>query len=90
MPLYDIQCYECGYIEERLLSVEEVPLCDSCSLPLHFKFGAEANFHPFREGMYEHIDLEPIYIKSRKQLRQECQKRGLTSHYVEGGKFSEI
>lgn len=36
----------------------------------------------FRSGYYEHIALDPIYIKNRKQLRQETEARGLTSHYI--------
>ncbi len=39
--------------------------------------------HIFHEGWYEHIDADPIYIKSRKQLREETRSRGLTSDYAE-------
>ena len=90
MPLFDVQCYGCGYMEERLLEIEEVPLCADCGQVLRLMFSNDTNYHPFREGWYEHLELEPVYIKSRRQLVQECRKRGLTSHYVEGGKFSEI
>jgi hypothetical protein len=33
----------------------------------------------FRSGYYEHIDYEPIYIKNRKQLMDECAARGVRS-----------
>lgn len=90
MPLFDVQCYGCSYKEERLLDPDEVPICELCGEPLRFIFGGDTNYHPFREGWYEHIALEPVYIKNKKQLVHECRKRGLTSHYVEGGKFSEV
>ena len=31
------------------------------------------------EGWYEHIDREPIYIKDKKHLVRECEKRGLVA-----------
>ena len=31
----------------------------------------------FKEEWYEHIDENPIFITSKKQLRQECEKRGM-------------
>jgi len=31
----------------------------------------------FKEEYYEHIDENPIFIKSKKQLRVECEKRGM-------------
>lgn len=38
--------------------------------------------HRFKEGWYEHIDKEPIYISSKKQLREETEKRGQYSEYA--------
>ena len=37
----------------------------------------------FREGFYEHLDTKPIYITSKRQLKDEARKRGLTSIYAE-------
>lgn len=31
----------------------------------------------FKEEWYEHIDENPIFITSKKQLKQECEKRGM-------------
>lgn len=31
----------------------------------------------FKEEYYEHIDGHPIWITSKKQLREECEKRGM-------------
>ena len=58
--------------------------CTKCGQPFSTKCSAEERHavHIFREGLYEHIDAKPIYIKSKKQLRQETESRGLTSHYI--------
>lgn len=39
--------------------------------------------HIFKEGFYEHIAPEPIYVKSKKQLREETRSRGCISDYAE-------
>lgn len=31
----------------------------------------------FKEEWYEHIDDQPIFITSKKQLRAECEQRGM-------------
>lgn len=31
----------------------------------------------FKEEWYEHIDEHPIFITSKKQLRRECEQRGM-------------
>ena len=36
-------------------------------------------------GWYEHIDTKPIYIESRKQLYNECAKRGLVAKTLMSG-----
>jgi len=36
----------------------------------------------FREGWYPDIDHVPLYIRTKKQLKQECEQRGLTSIYA--------
>lgn len=33
--------------------------------------------HIFKEEWYEHIADHPIFITSKKQLREECEKRGM-------------
>lgn len=33
--------------------------------------------HIFKEEWYEHIADRPIFIESKKQLRHECEKRGM-------------
>ena len=33
----------------------------------------------FRPMWYEDIDIQPIYIESKRQLREECKKRNLVA-----------
>lgn len=39
------------------------------------------NYIPFKEGWYEHFDIKPIYIKSKKELKQACEKYNMGSVY---------
>ena len=41
--------------------------------------------HRFRAGWYEHIALDPVYIDSPQQLRDECRKNGVHSYQLEDG-----
>lgn len=91
MPIYDVRCESCKKEREVFCSVSESgsQVCD-CGGLMRVVIATKVNFHRFRGGFHEHLAAEPIYIKSKKHLQDECRKRGLTSHYVEGGKFSEI
>ncbi len=83
MPLHDLQCEACGQVEERLLGIEEKnPECPACGGATKRVLGSPV-VHEFREGWYEHIDRKPIYVSSKKQLKDECRKRNLTSIYAE-------
>lgn len=84
MPLYDYRCDACGVQTECLLPMEhEAPKCPKCEGEMCRFFTQGATFHQFREGWYEHIDAKPIYVSSKKQLREETRSRGLTSEYAE-------
>lgn len=37
----------------------------------------------FRAGVYEHIAIDPIYCKNKRELREACKKHGKTSVYLE-------
>lgn len=84
MPLFDVRCAECHNVREELLKADEaVPPCE-CGGERK-KLIVPARPILFREGWYEHIDTKPVYVRTKKQLRDECRKRGLTSIYAEEG-----
>ncbi len=82
VPIFDYRCPSCSTESRDVLVVrgESGPQC--CGSPMEKVFLQGAKFHPFKEGWYEHIDSEPIYISSKKQLREETEKRGQTSEYA--------
>lgn len=60
------------------LLTEPCPICDEeKTRPV-----AAGTPHRFREGWYEHIDLSPVYVSTRQQLRDETAARGLSSTYI--------
>lgn len=86
MPLYDMRCTGCGLEEERLVrfSERDKQVCRRCEAPMRVIFrGSAGRYHPFPEGWWEHLDTKPIYIRNKRQLREECRRRGLSSQYLE-------
>lgn len=82
MPIYEFYCPTCDKSNERLLKIEhEEQHCLVCG-GLVRKIISVPNPHFFREGYYPHLDIKPVYCSSKRQLKEECKKRGLTSHYA--------
>lgn len=85
MPMYDFKCTSspCNHVFEKIVKFEEREnvLCEKCgsaTKPLIVPH----RYIPFKEGWYEHIAKDPIYIKSMKQLKSECKKHGVSSIYA--------
>lgn len=73
------QCHRCPEFNDvNLLR------CCRCDVELMGTLASNqsAVVHSFRSGWYEHIDADPIYIHSRKQLKEETIARGLTSKFI--------
>ncbi len=86
MPLYDYICPKCELQSEHINKIAERQNqpCDNCGANMNIQLTV-GQYIPFKEGWYEHIDKKPIYCSSKRQLRDECRKRGLTSIYAEEG-----
>ena len=86
MPTYDFQCPKCGAEKEGFCKIAErrEQKCD-CGEVLKQTFHGGHFVSAFKNGYFEHIDLEPIYCGNKIKLRDECRKRGLTSVYAEEG-----
>jgi len=85
MPLYRYQCKACNHEFEKHRTIEErynvlCPECGGKEVEIIIK---APSYHPFPEGWWEHLDVKPIYISSRRQLKEECKKRGLIAKYLE-------
>ena len=37
------------------------------------------NIHTFKPMFYEDLDVEPVWVESKRQLREECKKRNLVA-----------
>ena len=78
MPLYQYQCLQCNYEEEARNRVDERAdhLCSKCGSQSKIKF---APFNPivFQEQVFEHLDVNPVRVSSRRQLKEECKRRGV-------------
>lgn len=74
MPLYDFQCLVCSKEFEGVSTIEgrtEVK-CECGGATKRLIVGSTT--HIFKAGWWEDIAKEPIYISSKKQLREECEK----------------
>lgn len=79
MITHDYQCLKCGKVTESLeqaglQSIECV--CGGSAVKI---FTPPRAYHVWKPCWFEHIDSYPIWIESKKQLRKECGKRGLTA-----------
>jgi putative FmdB family regulatory protein len=91
MPLYDYECATCkrDFEAVRRIADRKVAPCPACGnqgriIPPH---GRGPGIISFREGWYRDIDYNPIYIKTPQELRNECDKRHVYSHYLENSTF---
>ena len=90
MPIYDLRCPTCDKQQEVFCRIDERDKQRCICGAILSVLISTPNYIPFHGGWHPNIALEPIYIKSKRQLQHECQKRGLTSMYVEGSTFSEV
>jgi len=82
MIIVDKKCTNCNIIVNDLIA-DDIDLC-SCGYELKRIFGFR-KLKEFIPGMYSHFEHDDIYIESREQYREECDKRGLV---CEGGNIA--
>ena len=83
MPLYDFQCTQCGkIIKDVYAKSDDRYLNCSCGNVANRLMPAPAG-HVFKSGIYEHITEEPVYIKSKAELRAITRDNNCTSDYAE-------
>ena len=89
MPTYDIICPHCGLYENDLHKTmdEPFPLCPVCNRRMQQNFktmsAAVQTFNKYA-GLWEDLADEPIEIRCRSQLKEECKKRGKYSTLLHG------
>jgi hypothetical protein len=77
------ECVSCGVLWDVLLEHAMEPhVCSRCGKPTEWRPSAPKLIF-FKEGIYEHIQENPVYISSMQQLRDECAAHGVRSEYAE-------
>lgn len=84
MPLYTFECLSgCEGFEDQWLHIDDLPSakCNRCGGPVRQRIGGHS-VHVFQPRVYEHITTKPLYIESKKQLKQACEEHGCYSRYL--------
>lgn len=78
MPMYTYNCSNCGVEFNAAQSIAERKFCGcpNCGEPADLTIGRPASVIPFQLGTFEHIAHNPIYIGSKKELRENCNRYG--------------
>jgi len=88
VPLYEYECNSCERRWEAIAPVEErySSPCPSCGHkpPTILIGGNKQQTKLFPEGWFRDIAYDPIYITSRRQLREECKKHECYAKYDDG------
>lgn len=79
MPLYEYRCDACGteFTDILPMSLRNDASCPKCGARECKRLYRSVSVHIWQPQWFEHIDDKPIYIESKKQLKRECEKRGL-------------
>lgn len=62
-----VQCHSC-----HKLTLKGSLSCETCGKPMGVAAADSAAVHMFPTGWWEHLALDPIYIKGRAHLRDVC------------------
>ena len=82
MPVYNYQCPNCQDLQEVLKPIKEFDrpeFCPNCNGQMVRKLPTLA-IHVFEPQWFEHIANEPIFIRSKRHLLEECKKHGKYSY----------
>ena len=82
MPLYCYRCPKCNEDIEEFHKVSDMynQLCPKCKTKMEILIQPVA-FHIFEEFWHPNLDKKPVYIKNKKHLKEESDKRNMTSYY---------
>ena len=90
MPQYEYRCTKCQQLVTHLFTLaekaeydEKPDFCPKCVGPMKRCFVNPQALRLFKPDYYDHITTKPLYIESRKQLKEQCEKHGVRSGYIE-------
>lgn len=79
MPIYTYYCKNCRKRVERFLPMskyENKQMCEKCRGVMERRI-SKTFVEIFRPFWCEDLDVKPIWIESKKQLKEEANKRNL-------------
>ena len=77
MLLFDYECPNCGIMQEHFVKLhDEAVSCNKCGTPMRKLITMRNTRDWFPEGgmWMEHIAEHPIFVTSKRHLKQECEK----------------
>lgn len=77
MPLYEYECRVCGKRFEKVVPLSERERVRHCGKRAKLLVPSRFAAHVWKPTWFEHLDTKPILIESKRQLKEECEKRGL-------------
>jgi putative FmdB family regulatory protein len=74
MPLYDLECNKCKNLFTAFYKVTEVEKakCPICGSQARVIILQSPNKDWFREGWYDDLDLNPVYVRSKSHMKELC------------------
>lgn len=84
MPNYRVRCEECDLEENHFAVIDDRHSIEmSCGhIGRIMIVPGDQSYIRFREGWYEHITSEPLYIRSRQELAMKCREHNVYSKYL--------
>ena len=82
MPTYRYRCNNCGIELEEVHKVDDryKQKCPACKGDMQIMIQPITS-HIFQPFFHPNLDKKPVWIKSKKHLKEESDKRNMTSYY---------
>jgi putative FmdB family regulatory protein len=85
MLKYDFKCESCHQVTENWARINEMTVpCPLCGERATRMISCPAVHGDFEPRLVENIAHEPIWIDSKKTLRREMEKHGVSEKYGKG------
>jgi putative FmdB family regulatory protein len=86
MILYDYYCLACKKEFEELKAIDarETTTCPSCGALAKQTFTVSRPMKDWAEGIWEDLTDHPIYVRSRRHLRELCKQFNCYTHLDDG------
>ena len=82
MPMYQYRCDKCGKELEEFHKVDDRhnQVCPECKRYMQIMI-QPSPIHVFKGFFHPNLDKKPVWISSKANLKEESDKRGMTSFY---------